>query len=170
MGIQMLPGYRDPYHGRPLTKGELGCFLSHYNIWKEVGVWDEGGLTHSPWSPQTRSVTESQGGTVVPMSPVAESVATFWCLLHELLSQWPDTREGAVTVLALPRCRKWTWGVRRLQAKSGAVTPKRDLLAPQLDSGQQLIMCHDVTQEPDLEPASKAGWVECWLQMMRGRK
>uniref|UniRef100_I3LWE5 Glycosyl transferase family 25 domain-containing protein n=2 Tax=Marmotini TaxID=337730 RepID=I3LWE5_ICTTR len=32
----MLPGYRDPYHGRPLTKGELGCFLSHYNIWKEV--------------------------------------------------------------------------------------------------------------------------------------
>lgn len=32
----MLPGYKDPYHGRPLTKGELGCFLSHYNIWKEV--------------------------------------------------------------------------------------------------------------------------------------
>lgn len=36
LGIQMLPGYRDPYHGRPLTKGELGCFLSHYNIWREV--------------------------------------------------------------------------------------------------------------------------------------
>ncbi|RXM93223.1 Procollagen galactosyltransferase 1 [Acipenser ruthenus] len=36
MGIAMLPGYQDPYHGRPLTKGELGCFLSHYNIWKEV--------------------------------------------------------------------------------------------------------------------------------------
>lgn len=36
LGIQMLPGYQDPYHGRPLTKGELGCFLSHYNIWKEV--------------------------------------------------------------------------------------------------------------------------------------
>ncbi|XP_012883834.1 PREDICTED: procollagen galactosyltransferase 1 [Dipodomys ordii] len=36
LGIQMLPGYRDPYHGRPLTKGELGCFLSHYGIWKEV--------------------------------------------------------------------------------------------------------------------------------------
>jgi hypothetical protein len=50
MGIQMLPGYRDPYHGRPLTKGELGCFLSHYNIWKEVGVWDEGGLIHSSCS------------------------------------------------------------------------------------------------------------------------
>ncbi|XP_049643660.1 procollagen galactosyltransferase 1 [Suncus etruscus] len=36
LGIQMLPGYRDPYHGRPLTKGELGCFLSHFRIWKEV--------------------------------------------------------------------------------------------------------------------------------------
>lgn len=36
IGIHMLPGYSDPYHGRPLTKGELGCFLSHYNIWKEV--------------------------------------------------------------------------------------------------------------------------------------
>lgn len=38
MGIHMLPGYSDPYHGRPLTKGELGCFLSHYNIWKEVNI------------------------------------------------------------------------------------------------------------------------------------
>ncbi|XP_072513270.1 procollagen galactosyltransferase 1 [Salminus brasiliensis] len=36
MGITMLPGYSDPYHGRPLTKGELGCFLSHYNIWNEI--------------------------------------------------------------------------------------------------------------------------------------
>ncbi|XP_023651434.2 procollagen galactosyltransferase 1-like isoform X3 [Paramormyrops kingsleyae] len=36
MGIQMLPGYSDPYNGRPLTKGELGCFLSHYNVWKEI--------------------------------------------------------------------------------------------------------------------------------------
>ncbi|XP_026207692.1 procollagen galactosyltransferase 1 [Anabas testudineus] len=36
MGIHMLPGYSDPYHGRPLTKGELGCFLSHYNTWKEI--------------------------------------------------------------------------------------------------------------------------------------
>ncbi|XP_026770270.1 procollagen galactosyltransferase 1 [Pangasianodon hypophthalmus] len=36
LGISMLPGYSDPYHGRPLTKGELGCFLSHYNIWTEI--------------------------------------------------------------------------------------------------------------------------------------
>lgn len=40
LGIHMLPGYKDPYHGRPLTKGELGCFLSHYNIWKEVRYVD----------------------------------------------------------------------------------------------------------------------------------
>ncbi|KAK2818311.1 hypothetical protein Q7C36_022244 [Tachysurus vachellii] len=36
LGIRMLPSYSDPYHGRPLTKGELGCFLSHYNIWTEI--------------------------------------------------------------------------------------------------------------------------------------
>ncbi|KAG2461660.1 GT252 galactosyltransferase, partial [Polypterus senegalus] len=36
MGIDMLPGYEDPYSGRVLTRGEIGCFLSHYQIWKEV--------------------------------------------------------------------------------------------------------------------------------------
>ncbi|XP_076000821.1 procollagen galactosyltransferase 2-like [Genypterus blacodes] len=36
MGIDMLPGYKDPYSRRVLTRGEIGCFLSHYNIWKQV--------------------------------------------------------------------------------------------------------------------------------------
>ncbi|XP_051557514.1 procollagen galactosyltransferase 2 [Myxocyprinus asiaticus] len=36
LGIEMLPGYKDPYSKRVLTKGEIGCFLSHYNIWKKV--------------------------------------------------------------------------------------------------------------------------------------
>ncbi|KAI5612643.1 procollagen galactosyltransferase 2, partial [Silurus asotus] len=36
LGIEMLPSYEDPYSGRVLTKGEIGCFLSHYNIWKQV--------------------------------------------------------------------------------------------------------------------------------------
>ncbi|XP_017304196.2 glycosyltransferase 25 family member-like [Diaphorina citri] len=36
LGITMLPGYADPYHKRPMKKGEIGCFLSHYNIWNEV--------------------------------------------------------------------------------------------------------------------------------------
>ncbi|XP_064616989.1 procollagen galactosyltransferase 1-like [Liolophura sinensis] len=35
-GISMLPGYADPYHKRPMTMGEIGCFLSHYNIWMDV--------------------------------------------------------------------------------------------------------------------------------------
>ncbi|KAL2097203.1 hypothetical protein ACEWY4_006410 [Coilia grayii] len=36
MGIDMLPDYKDPYSGRVLTRGEIGCFLSHYNIWKQM--------------------------------------------------------------------------------------------------------------------------------------
>uniref|UniRef100_A0A8D3DNP2 Si:ch211-13f8.2 n=1 Tax=Scophthalmus maximus TaxID=52904 RepID=A0A8D3DNP2_SCOMX len=36
MGIDMLPGYKDPYSDRVLTRGEIGCFLSHHNIWKQV--------------------------------------------------------------------------------------------------------------------------------------
>lgn len=59
LGIQMLPGYRDPYHGRPLTKGELGCFLSHYNIWKEVG--GPGAEATAPWAEP-----EVQGGNRCP--------------------------------------------------------------------------------------------------------
>ncbi|XP_077573035.1 procollagen galactosyltransferase 2 [Stigmatopora nigra] len=41
LGIEMLPGYKDPYSGRVLTRGEIGCFLSHHSIWKQVV---EGGL------------------------------------------------------------------------------------------------------------------------------
>ncbi|XP_054912126.1 procollagen galactosyltransferase 2 isoform X2 [Poeciliopsis prolifica] len=36
LGIEMLPGYKDPYSGRVLTRGEIGCFLSHHSIWKQV--------------------------------------------------------------------------------------------------------------------------------------
>lgn len=35
-GITMLPSFSEPYHGRPLTYGEIGCFMSHYNIWRDV--------------------------------------------------------------------------------------------------------------------------------------
>uniref|UniRef100_A0A3P8S2I3 Si:ch211-13f8.2 n=1 Tax=Amphiprion percula TaxID=161767 RepID=A0A3P8S2I3_AMPPE len=38
MGVDMLPGYTDPYSERVLTRGEIGCFLSHYNIWNEADV------------------------------------------------------------------------------------------------------------------------------------
>ncbi|XP_029856746.1 inactive glycosyltransferase 25 family member 3 isoform X3 [Aquila chrysaetos chrysaetos] len=36
LGVDLLPGYYDPFSGRTLTKGEVGCFLSHYNVWKEI--------------------------------------------------------------------------------------------------------------------------------------
>ncbi|XP_073439011.1 procollagen galactosyltransferase 2 isoform X1 [Dendrobates tinctorius] len=36
LNIDVLPGYQDPYSGRTLTRGEIGCFLSHYYVWKEV--------------------------------------------------------------------------------------------------------------------------------------
>ncbi|GIY68694.1 procollagen galactosyltransferase 1 [Caerostris extrusa] len=36
MGIKMLPEYADPYHKRPLTRGEIGCFLSHFHVWKDM--------------------------------------------------------------------------------------------------------------------------------------
>lgn len=39
LGIQMLFGYWDFYYGWFFIKGELGCFLSYYNIWKEVVDW-----------------------------------------------------------------------------------------------------------------------------------
>ncbi|XP_029047412.1 glycosyltransferase 25 family member [Osmia bicornis bicornis] len=36
LGIVMMPEYTDPYHERPMTMGEVGCFLSHYAIWNKV--------------------------------------------------------------------------------------------------------------------------------------
>ncbi|XP_067940750.1 glycosyltransferase 25 family member-like isoform X2 [Watersipora subatra] len=36
LGVKQLDGYLDPYHKRPMKMGEIGCFLSHYFIWKEM--------------------------------------------------------------------------------------------------------------------------------------
>lgn len=36
LGIQFLAGYADPFHNRPMTTGEIGCFLSHYRIWEAM--------------------------------------------------------------------------------------------------------------------------------------
>lgn len=35
IGVQYLPGYADPFHNRPMTKGEVGCFLSHFWVWEK---------------------------------------------------------------------------------------------------------------------------------------
>ncbi|XP_076046974.1 glycosyltransferase 25 family member [Oratosquilla oratoria] len=36
LGVQQLPGYKDPWSKRDMTFGEIGCFLSHYLIWRDV--------------------------------------------------------------------------------------------------------------------------------------
>ncbi|XP_052746766.1 glycosyltransferase 25 family member isoform X2 [Bicyclus anynana] len=36
LDVRLMPEYEDPYHKRPIKAGEIGCFLSHYNIWKEI--------------------------------------------------------------------------------------------------------------------------------------
>ncbi|XP_060602538.1 procollagen galactosyltransferase 1-like isoform X2 [Ruditapes philippinarum] len=36
LDIKILPGFSDPVKGRPMTMGEIGCFLSHYFIWKDM--------------------------------------------------------------------------------------------------------------------------------------
>lgn len=35
-GIKVAEGYVDPYHKRPMTFGEIGCFLSHFTIWQDI--------------------------------------------------------------------------------------------------------------------------------------
>lgn len=35
-GMNTNPNWRDPFQNRKLTRGEIGCFLSHYNVWKKV--------------------------------------------------------------------------------------------------------------------------------------
>lgn len=38
IGLKYMPGYADPFHNRPMTKGEIGCFLSHFWIWEKQVV------------------------------------------------------------------------------------------------------------------------------------
>lgn len=38
IGVKYLPGYADPFHNRPMTKGEIGCFLSHFYLWEKQVV------------------------------------------------------------------------------------------------------------------------------------
>lgn len=38
LGIKSVPDYKDPYSGRQMNYGEIGCFLSHYFIWKDVRI------------------------------------------------------------------------------------------------------------------------------------
>lgn len=35
-GIRTMPEFVEPYHGRAVKAGEIGCFLSHHRVWQEV--------------------------------------------------------------------------------------------------------------------------------------
>lgn len=35
IGVKYLRGYADPFHNRPMTRGEVGCFLSHFWVWEK---------------------------------------------------------------------------------------------------------------------------------------
>ena len=35
-GIRQLPGFSDPHRPRTITRGEVGCFLSHYYLWQKM--------------------------------------------------------------------------------------------------------------------------------------
>ncbi|CAG9770550.1 unnamed protein product [Ceutorhynchus assimilis] len=34
--LQFMPDFQDPYHKRPMKLGEIGCFLSHLEVWQEI--------------------------------------------------------------------------------------------------------------------------------------
>lgn len=36
LGVSMLADYRDPINNRRLTFGEIGCFLSHHGVWRDM--------------------------------------------------------------------------------------------------------------------------------------
>ncbi|VEL29020.1 unnamed protein product [Protopolystoma xenopodis] len=36
LNLTQLAGYRDPFTGRTMTRGEVGCLLSHYGVWSEL--------------------------------------------------------------------------------------------------------------------------------------
>lgn len=36
LNVNVIPNYVDPYHDRSINYGEIACFLSHYNIWKDM--------------------------------------------------------------------------------------------------------------------------------------
>lgn len=68
--MELLPGYQDPYSGRTLTKGEVGCFLSHYSIWEEV-------RTLPPW-PTPLGKT----GHPLPLTAPRQHSCDWWVTEH----------------------------------------------------------------------------------------
>ena len=36
LDLKVMPGYRNPYVDNGMFVGEVGCLLSHYNVWKDI--------------------------------------------------------------------------------------------------------------------------------------
>ncbi|XP_029491291.1 procollagen galactosyltransferase 1-like isoform X2 [Oncorhynchus nerka] len=93
LGIHMLPGYSDPYHGRPLTKGELGCFLSHYNIWKEIA---ERGLKSSLVIEDDLRFEVFFKRRLMNLMSEVESQGLDWDLMSVILNLWSGDRNWSL--------------------------------------------------------------------------
>lgn len=68
LNINMLPGYQDPYSSRVLTRGEIGCFLSHYYIWEEVMyiLWVNVCVREKLYRVTQGSIEPTPGGLLCP--------------------------------------------------------------------------------------------------------
>ncbi|MGH0178633.1 UNVERIFIED_CONTAM: hypothetical protein FKN15_021575 [Acipenser sinensis] len=86
LGIEMLPGYEDPYSRRVLTRGEIGCFLSHYHTWKEVS---SGAQTHTTqgYVGRKRMQLERPEQAVAGVPNLVEADYSYWTLGYALSQQ-----------------------------------------------------------------------------------
>ncbi|XP_064231671.1 inactive glycosyltransferase 25 family member 3 isoform X2 [Aotus nancymaae] len=86
LGVDLLPGYQDPYSGRTLTKGEVGCFLSHYSIWEEVVarglarvlVFEDDVRFESNFRRRLERLMEDVEAEKLPWDLIEEYKAHFW--------------------------------------------------------------------------------------------
>ncbi|XP_036940548.1 procollagen galactosyltransferase 2-like [Acanthopagrus latus] len=111
MGVDMLPGYKDPYSGRVLTRGEIGCFLSHYNIWKQV-VQQE--LQQVLLLEDDVRFEPSFGSRLVTIMENVKRVGLEWDLIYvgrkRLQVKEPELWVKAVRNLVHPHYSYWTLG------------------------------------------------------------
>ncbi|XP_061098674.1 procollagen galactosyltransferase 2-like [Conger conger] len=111
LGIEMLPGYQDPYSGRVLTRGEIGCFLSHSYIWTEVV--DRGLQRVLVLEDDVRFEPRFKSRLMAIMENV-EQAQLGWDLIYvgrkRLQVQQPEQAVEAVSNLVVPDYSYWTLG------------------------------------------------------------
>nr|XP_033960136.1 procollagen galactosyltransferase 2-like [Pseudochaenichthys georgianus] len=111
MGIDMLPGYKDPYSERVLTRGEIGCFLSHHNIWKQVQQQD---LQQVLVLEDDVSFEPRFHSRLVTLMENVQRVGLEWDLIYvgrkRLQVKEPERRVEGVGDLVHPDYSYWTLG------------------------------------------------------------